>query len=50
LQEKNNASGMGIQNMNNRAKLIGASFSIKSDTGKGSAALITLPFTNTKTN
>ena len=41
--ENENNSGLGIRNMHNRAKLIGASFSINSVPGNGTEVKIVLP-------
>jgi two-component system NarL family sensor kinase len=38
--------GLGLRNMQNRAKLIGANFSISSNTSAGTTVKIVLPFTN----
>ena len=37
------ANGLGLRNLHNRAKLIGAEFSINSENGKGTLVLIQLP-------
>ena len=51
LNENGNSSfGLGIRNMHNRAKLIGADFSMSSTIGKGSAVKIVLPFINHQTD
>jgi two-component system, NarL family, sensor kinase len=42
-QNQNNNFGLGIKNMNNRAKLIGAAFTMTSASGKGTTAEIVLP-------
>lgn len=42
--EKNPGSGLGIRNMQNRAKLIGAGFNMSSTPGAGTIVKITLPF------
>ncbi len=44
--EMKNDFGLGIRNMNNRAKLIGAEFNMSSSTGQGTIVKITLPFVN----
>ncbi|MEK7226452.1 MAG: ATP-binding protein [Bacteroidota bacterium] len=41
------ATGLGIGNMNNRARLIGAGFSINSAAGRGTSIKITVPFEST---
>lgn len=41
------ATGLGIGNMNNRARLIGAGFSINSTVGQGTSIKITVPFEST---
>jgi signal transduction histidine kinase len=40
---KDNNFGLGIRNMHNRAKLIGAEFSMSSTIGQGTEVIITLP-------
>lgn len=45
-EEKNNSFGLGIRNMHNRAKLIGADFSMTSSLGKGTEVKINLPIEN----
>lgn len=49
VEEKRKSSqgsrGVGLSSMYNRAKLIGAKFTIKSEAGKGSTATIELPLT-----
>lgn len=42
--------GLGLRNMQNRAKLIGAEFIMNSNTGKGTLVKIVLPFENNKQN
>ena len=42
--------GLGLRNMQNRAKLIGAEFIINSNTGGGTLVKIVLPFDNNKQN
>lgn len=50
LNENGNGSfGLGIRNMHNRARLIGADFSMNSIMGKGSVVKIVLPFINHET-
>jgi two-component system, NarL family, sensor kinase len=44
-QEGNNGFGLGIRNMHNRAKLIGADFTINSTLNVGTVVKIVLPFT-----
>lgn len=44
--EKQAGSGLGLRNMDNRAKLIGASFSMNSQPGKGTEVRIILPILN----
>ena len=44
-QEGNNGFGLGIRNMHNRAKLIGADFTISSTLNEGTVVKIVLPFT-----
>jgi signal transduction histidine kinase len=47
LNENDNSNfGLGIRNMHNRAKLIGADFSINSTIGKGTLVAITIPLNN----
>jgi signal transduction histidine kinase len=46
LNDSNSNSGLGIRNMHNRAKLIGADFSMISSTGKGTDALLVVPLNN----
>ncbi len=41
--KENSKFGLGIKNMHNRAKLIGADFQINSTIGKGTTASISLP-------
>jgi two-component system NarL family sensor kinase len=43
---EDNHSGLGIRNMHNRAKLIGAEFSMSSTLGKGTEVKIVLPNEN----
>jgi two-component system NarL family sensor kinase len=43
------AAGVGIKNMNNRAKLIGATFKMTSTLGEGTTTTITIPQFNTYT-
>jgi two-component system NarL family sensor kinase len=40
---QNNGFGLGIRNMHNRAKLIGAEFTMNSTLGKGTTVKIVLP-------
>jgi signal transduction histidine kinase len=42
--------GLGLRNMQNRAKLIGADFSMSSNTDEGTIVKIVLPFENTQKN
>ncbi len=42
----NSGLGLGIRNMQNRAKLIRAEFAVNSSSGKGTTVKITLPFEN----
>lgn len=42
-----NGSGLGLRNMHNRAKLIGAAFSVKSIPGKGTRVQVNLPINGT---
>jgi signal transduction histidine kinase len=42
-ESKDNNFGLGIRNMHNRAKLIGAEFSMSSTIGQGTEVIITLP-------
>jgi two-component system NarL family sensor kinase len=47
LNEKTHSSfGLGIRNMNNRARLINADFAISSSTGEGTEVVITVPLNN----
>lgn len=46
-KKEGTATGLGIGNMNNRARLIGAGFSINSAPGKGTSIKIIVPFENT---
>lgn len=48
-QPGNNGFGLGIRNMHNRAKLIGAEFSMTSNLGEGTIVKIILPFTTNQT-
>jgi len=45
LSDKHNEkdAGLGLRNMHNRAQLIAATFSMKSEHGKGTAVNIVLP-------
>jgi len=43
--EVNSDFGLGIRNMHNRAKLIGADFNMQSSIGKGTVVRIIIPFT-----
>jgi signal transduction histidine kinase len=45
-EEANTGFGLGIRNMHNRAKLIGADFTMSSSTGTGTIVKIVLPFEN----
>ena len=45
-EEKNNNFGLGIRNMQSRAKLIGADFNMTSHLGKGTEVKIILPIEN----
>ncbi|NOT50316.1 MAG: sensor histidine kinase [Chitinophagaceae bacterium] len=45
-REKQPGSGLGLRNMDNRAKLIGASFSMNSGPGAGTEVRIILPFSH----
>ena len=47
-EESQNGTGQGIRNMHNRARLIGADFSISSPVGKGTSVRIILPFDSNK--
>lgn len=47
-RESENGSGQGIRNMHNRARLIGADFSIDSLGGKGTSVKIILPLDSNK--
>ncbi|MBL7733512.1 MAG: sensor histidine kinase [Chitinophagaceae bacterium] len=50
LNENGNSQfGLGIRNMHNRAKLIGADFSMSSTIGKGSVVKIVLPYSPDQT-
>jgi|CXWL01.1.fsa_nt_gi signal transduction histidine kinase len=49
-QEGETSFGLGLRNMQNRAKLIGADFSISSNTGSGTMVKIVLPFANHQQN
>jgi two-component system, NarL family, sensor kinase len=49
-KEEETGFGLGLRNMQNRAKLIGADFSISSNTGTGTVVKIVLPFENNKQN
>ncbi|MEI9806680.1 MAG: ATP-binding protein [Bacteroidota bacterium] len=47
LNESNNSGfGLGIRNMHNRAKLIGADFSMSSSIGNGTTVSLTVPLNN----
>lgn len=47
LSENNNSGyGLGIRNMHNRAKLIGADFKMNSDIGNGTEVCLTVPLVN----
>jgi signal transduction histidine kinase len=45
-EENNSGSGLGIRNMHNRAKLIGADFKMTSSTGSGTEVCLTVPLIN----
>lgn len=48
ISQKNNADyGLGIRNMHNRAKMIGADFSMNSTIGNGTMVKIVVPLTHT---
>jgi two-component system, NarL family, sensor kinase len=49
-QEGETGFGLGLRNMQNRAKLIGAEFSMSSNTGEGTLVKIVLPFANHQQN
>ncbi len=46
--ETSGSSGLGLKSMQNRAKLIGATFAIESETGKGTRISVTLPLQEMK--
>lgn len=43
----NTSYGLGIKNMHNRARLMGAGFQISSTLGKGTSVIVTVPIANT---
>ena len=45
-ENSNSTFGLGIRNMHNRAKLIGADFSMNSSTGKGTDVSLVVPLNN----
>jgi two-component system NarL family sensor kinase len=45
-EEEHHDFGLGIRNMHNRAKLIGADFNMSSGLGKGTVVTIVIPFIN----
>ena len=49
-QEGESGFGLGLRNMQNRAKLIAAEFSMSSDSGEGTVVKIVLPFENIQQN
>ena len=49
-QEGETGFGLGLRNMQNRAKLIGADFNMNSIAGEGTVVKIVLPFENNKQN